>query len=255
MPMLRVARVRTVIAATLVLFAMVAGSAVSAADIKVLSSNPVKEPLLALATAFETSSGHKVVVGFGGTDALARRVSDGEAVDVVIVSNESIDRLIAAGKLASGSRADLAKVGVGIALRAGLPKPDVSSAEAVKQAVLAAKSVAYSSGPSGYYIVEMLRRMGIADQIKDKVKQPASGVQVGEMVARGEADLGFQQVTELVHVKGIDYLGPLPPEIQNITVYSAGLHGTASDAAKAFVRFITAPDAASVIRKSGMEPG
>ena len=123
--------------------------------------------------------------------------------------------------------------------------------------VLAAKSVAYSSGPSGFYLADLFKRMGIAEQIKDKVKQTPSGVQVGEVVARGEADLGFQQVSELLHLKGIQYLGPLPADIQHITVFSAGLHSAAPepDAAKALVRFLTAPEAGPIIRKTGMEPG
>jgi len=122
--------------------------------------------------------------------------------------------------------------------------------------VLAAKSVAYSSGPSGFYLADLFRNMGIAEQIKDKVKQTPSGVQVGEVVARGEAELGFQQVSELLHLKGIRYLGPLPAEIQHVTVFSAGLHIAAPspDPAKALVRFLTAPEAAGSIERSGMEP-
>ena len=142
-------------------------------------------------------------------------------------------------------------------MRTGLSKPDIASAEAVKRAVLAANSVAYSSGPSGFYVADLFKKMGISDQIQHKVRQPRSGVQVGELVARGEADLGFQQISELLHVKGIDYLGPLPPEIQHITVYSTGLHtaAPAPEAAKALVKFLTAPGATPAIKKIGMEPG
>ena len=159
--------------------------------------------------------------------------------------------------MVAGSRADIAKSGVGIALRTGLPKPDISSAEAVKLgAVLAATSVAYSTGPSGFYIADLFKKMGITDQIKDKVRQPASGAPLGELVAHGEADLGFEQISNLLHVKGIDYLGPLPPEIQNITIYSAGVHAQAPapDAARALVKFLTAPEAGPIIKKIGMEP-
>lgn len=178
-------------------------------------------------------------------------------VDVVIVGGANIDQLIKEGKLVVGSRMDFAKSGVGIAVRAGLPKPDISSAEAVKKAVLEAKSVAYSSGPSGLYIAELLSRMGIAEQVKHKLKLPPSNVLVGEVLARGEADLGFQQVSDLLHVKGIVYVGPLPAAIQNITVYAAGLHTTApaSKAAKALVKFLTASEARPVIMKAGMDPG
>jgi molybdate transport system substrate-binding protein len=237
--------------------AMIGIDAAHAAEVKVMAANAVKEAYLELASAFERSSGHKVTTIWGGTEGVAKRIGSSEVVDIVIIAAPNIDTLILEGKLVSGSRADFAKSGVGIAVRTGLPKPDISSGEAVKRAVLAANSVAYSSGPSGFYIADLFKKMGITDQIKDKVKQPASGVQVGELVARGEADLGFQQISELLHVKGIDYLGPLPAEIQNVTVYSAGLHAAAPapDAAKALVKFLTAPEAGPIIKKTGMEPG
>lgn len=244
--------------ATFVSAAMVIGvSPTQAAEIKVIASNAIKEAYLDLIPAFEKASGHKVTTIWGGTESVAKRISGGEVVDIVIIAAPNIDRLILEGKLVAGSRADFAKSGVGIAVRTGLPKPDISSGEAVKTAVLAAKSVAYSSGPSGFYIAELFKKMGIADQIKDKVKQPASGVQIGELMALGEADLGFQQVSELLHVKGIDYLGPLPADIQNITVFSAGLHtaAPAAEAAKALVKFLTAPEAGPIIKTTGMEPG
>jgi molybdate transport system substrate-binding protein len=228
-----------------------------AAEVKVMAANAVKGAFLELATAFEKSSGHKVTTVWGGTEGVAKRISDGEVVDVVLIAAPNIDKLIQTGKLMAGSRVDFAKSGVGVAVRSGLPTPDISSSEALKKAVLSAKSVAYSSGPSGFYIADLFKKMGIADQIKDKVKQPPSGVQVGEMVARGDADLGFQQISELLHVKGIDYLGPLSADIQNITVYSTGLHSAApsSDAAKALVKFLTAPAVGPILKKIGMEPG
>lgn len=178
-------------------------------------------------------------------------------VDIVLIAAPNIDSLISEGRLVAGSRADVAKSGIGVAVRTGLPKPDISSGEAVKKAVLAAKSVAYSSGPSGFYLADLFKKMGIAEQIRDKVKQTPSGIQVGEVVARGEADLGFQQVSELLHVKGIDYLGPLPADIQHITVFSVGLHTAAAapDAAKALVKFLIGSEAGPIIRKIGMEPG
>jgi len=242
-----------IVAATLVIGA----SAAHAAEIRVMAVNAVKAAHVELVSAFEQSSGHKVTTLWGGTEAITQRIGDGDVVDVVIIAAPNIDKLILAGKLVAGSRADVAKSGIGVAVRSGLPKPDISSGEAVRKAVLAANSVAYSSGPSGFYLADLFRKMGIAEQIRDKVKQPASGVQVGELVARGEADLGFQQVSELTHVKGIDYLGPLPADIQSITVFSAGLHtaAPAPEAAKALVKFLTAPEAGSSIRKMGMEPG
>jgi molybdate transport system substrate-binding protein len=172
-----------------------------------------------------------------------------------MIAAPDIDKLIVDGKLASGSRVDFAKSGVGIAVRAGLPKPDISSSDAVKKAVLAAKAVAYSSGPSGYYVAELFEKLGIAEQMKDRIKQPASGVQISDLLARSEADLGFQQVSKLLNRTGIDYIGPLPPDIQNITTYAAAMHPAAPEGAKALVKFLTSPSAAQVIRKIGMEPG
>jgi molybdate transport system substrate-binding protein len=249
---------KSMVSGLLVSVAMAIGaSATQAAEIKVIAANAIKEAYLELVPAFEKASGHNVTTIWGGTEGVAKRIRDGEVVDIVIIAAPNIDRLILEGKLVAGSRADFAKSGVGIAVRAGLPKPDISSGDAVKRAVLAAESVAYSSGPSGFYLADMFKKMGITDQIKDKVKQPASGVQVSELMARGEADLGFQQVSELLHAKGIDYLGPLPADIQNITAFSAGLHtaAPAPEAAKALVRFLTAPEAGPTIKTTGMEPG
>lgn len=236
---------------------MISTTTAHAAEIKLIASNAMKEIVLDLMPGFERSTGHKVTAIWGGTEAITKRISSGEPVDIVLIAAPNIDKLIAEGRLVEGSRADVAKSGVGVAVRAGLPKPDISSGEAVKSAVLAANSVAYSSGPSGYYLADLFMKMGITDQIKEKVKQTPSGVQVGELVARGEAELGFQQVSELLHIKGIHYLGPLPPEIQHTTVFSAGLHTAAAapEVAKALVKFLTGPEAAPVIRKSGMEPG
>jgi len=149
-----------------------------AAEIKVIASAAVKEVVLDLLPAFEKSRGHKVTTIWAGTEAITKRISGGEVVDIVLIAAPNIDKLISEGRLVAGSRADVAKSGIGVAVRAGLPKPDISSGEAVKKAVLAAKSVAYSSGPSGSYLADLFKKMGIADQIKDKVKQTPSGVQV-----------------------------------------------------------------------------
>lgn len=237
-------------------FSMALGLA-QAAEVRVASSGAVKEAYVELVANFERTTGHKVLTTWGGTESVTKRVRDGEVFDLVIISALNIDRLVGEGKLVTGSRIDVAKSGVGVAVRDGLAKPDVSSSEGLKKAVLDAKSVAYSSGPSGFYLVDLFKKMGISDQIKDKVKQTPSGVQVGDLLARGEADLGFQQVSELVHVKGIQYIGPLPADIQHTTTFSVGLHAKAPepDAAKALVNALTASEAAAVIRKAGMEPG
>ena len=227
-----------------------------AAEIKVIASNAVKGSVQDVTSRFEKTSGNKVVMTWGGTEAITKRVSGGDVFDVVIIAAPNIDRLMAEGKIVRRSRTDFAKSGIGVAIRTGLPRPDISTAGSVKQAVLEANSVAYSSGPSGFYLTDLFKRLGIADQIKDKVNQPASGVQVADLLARGEADLGFQQISELIHAKNIDYLGPLPNEIQNVTVWSAGLHSAAlaPDAAKAFMKSLSAPESASIIKKTGMDP-
>lgn len=235
---------------------VMAMSLAQAAEIKVIASNAVKGSVQDVTSRFEKTSGHKVVITWGGTEAITKRVSGGDVFDVVIIAAPNINKLMEEGKIVRGSRTDFAKSGIGVAIRTGLPRPDISTAGSVKQAVLKANSVAYSSGPSGFYLTDLFKRLGIADQIKDKVKQPASGVQVADLLARGEADLGFQQISELIHAKNIDYLGPLPNEIQNVTVWSAGLHSStlAPDAAKAFMKLLSAPESASIIKKTGMDP-
>lgn len=228
--------------------------AVHAAEITVLAANAVKDAYIDVVAAFEAATGHKVTTRWGGSVGLAKRAASGEVFDVLIISAPDIDRLISEGKLARGSRADLATSAIGVAVRSGAPKPDISSANAVRQAVLDARSVAYSSGPSGFYLVELFQRMGIAEQIKGKVIQPPSGSQMAELLARGEADLAFQQVSELIHAKGIVYLGLLPPEIQHTTLWSASLHAAApaADAAKAFIDFFESAQARAMIVRSGL---
>jgi molybdate transport system substrate-binding protein len=226
-------------------------------EIKVMASNGFKDAYLELVPQFEQASRHKVVTSFAGSADIMKRMQAGESTDLVILAADSVDELIKLGKVVHGSRVDLAKSGVGVAVRAGAPKPDISSGDALKQALLAAKSIGYSSGPSGAYLVNMFQRMEIADELKPKIKQTPPGVAVGDLIARGEVEIGFQQVSELLSVKGIDFVGPLPPDIQHITVFSAGLHVSAKapGAAKALVQFLTSPAAVPVIRKKGMEPG
>ena len=232
-------------------------SMAQAAEIKVMTSQATKEAYLELVPQFEKATEHKVTTIWAGTVDLRKRMTAGETADLVIGSAALIDELIAAGKIMPGSRVDIAKSGVGVAVRAGLPKPDISSGDALKKAMLAAKSIAYSTGPSGVYIAGLFQKMGIVDEIKSKIVQVKPGQPVGEAIARGEADIGFQQVSELLPVKGIDYIGPLSADIQKITVFSGGIHSGAKevDAAKALVKFLTAPAAVPVIKKTGMEPG
>jgi molybdate transport system substrate-binding protein len=228
----------------------------AAADLKVGAPNAVKESIVEIAARFERETGHRVVFSWGGSESISRRVSEGEAFDVVVNTGPGVDRLAADGRLAAGSRTDFARSAVGVAVRAGLPRPDVSSVDGLRQALLSARSVAISSGASGRYLEQLFERLGVAEVVRGKLRQPPSGAQIGELLARGEADLGFQQVTELLHAKGIDYLGPLPAEVQNHTVWSAGLHVATpqADAARAFMKALAAPGSVPALRSTGLEP-
>jgi molybdate transport system substrate-binding protein len=234
---------------------LIAGMA-QAAEIKVMSSAATKAAYLELVPEFERTSGHTVTTIFPPSVQMIARLKQGEVVDLVIMAARSIDELVGAGKIVAGSRVDLARSGIGVAVRAGAPKPDIGSAEALKRALLSAASVAYSSGPSGVYLADLFRRMGIDEALKGRIRQ-VQGEPVGAVVARGDAEIGFQQVSELLPVAGIDFLGGLPADIQHVTVFSAGLHVDASepDAARALVTFLISPAGAAVIRKSGMDAG
>jgi molybdate transport system substrate-binding protein len=231
-------------------------SLAQAAEIKLLASSAIKFAYFELIPQFETATGHKVTAAWSSTPDIQKRIAGGEAADLVILGHSGTQELIKQGKLA-GARVDFAKSGVGVAVRAGAPKPDISSADAVKKAVLAAKSVAYSAGASGIYLVGMFQKMGIAEEVKSKIATVKPGEPVGDVVARGDAEIGFQQVSEPIPVKGIQYLGPLPAEIQNITVFAGGVHTGAkeADAATALLKFLTAPAARATLEKHGLEPG
>lgn len=247
-------KLRCLVAATASLFL---SDAASAAEINVLAVGATKEAYVELVPNFEKSSGHKVVTTWTGSANIKKQIAAGEVYDVVIVGAPDIDAFIKQGKVVPGSRVDLMKSGVGVGVRAGAPKPDISSSEALKKSVLAAKSIGYSTGPSGVYMVALFERMGIADQVKPKLKQVPSGERIGTFITSGAAEIGFQQISELIHAPGVDYLGPLPPDVQKITVYSAGIHSGAKqpEAAKELVKALTGPVAAPVIKKHGMEPG
>ena len=224
-------------------------------EIGVLSTVACKDAYLALLPGFERATGHKVVTQWVPTVEVLRRIKGGEAVDLVLMAAAGIDELTGAGKIVSGSATPFVKSGIGIAARAGAPVPDVSSVEAFKRTLLAAGSIAYSTGPSGNYLAGLFERIGIAAGIKAKT-QIMQGIPVGDVVARGDAEIGFQQIPELLPVKGIQYLGPLPPEIQYRTVFAAGLHVSAkqAQAAQAWVKFLKTPEAAALYKKFGMEP-
>lgn len=237
--------------------ALAVSNLAAAAEIKVLSTQATEDAYKQLVPQFEKASGHKVTTVFTGTLDANKRLAAGESYDVVIMSSTSIDEHLKSGKVAAGSRVDLAKSGVGVAVKAGAKKPDIKTVDALKKTLLDAKSVGYSTGPSGNYMISLFEKLGIADAMKPKLKQTPTGVFVGTIIANGEVDIGFQQVSELSHFKGVDYVGPLPAEVQKFTVFSSGVIADSKQAepAKALQKFISAPAAASAYKKQGMEPG
>ena len=224
-----------------------------------ISSMATRQVLAELTTAFSERSGHTVAIeSVGGVDA-AKRVQAGESFDVVILASDAIDKLILAGAIVRGSRVDLVRSGVAVAVRAGDPSPDITSEEAVKRAVLSAKSISYSAGPSGVALAKLFERWGIAENIKSRMVQAPPGVPVGTLVASGEVALGFQQLSELLHVDGITVVGPLPATIQITTIFSAGVPvqrntDTARSAVvKSMLDYMASVDAVAAKRRQGME--
>jgi molybdate transport system substrate-binding protein len=237
--------------------ALLASGSAKAVEIKVLSTQAPERAYRELVPQFEAASGHKITTSFTGTLDLQRRVASGEMYDLLILAGPALDDLIKAGKVVAGTRVDVAKSGVGAAVPKGAPKPDLGTVEALKKTLVAAKSIGYSTGPSGVYLIGLFQRLGLADVVTPKLKQTPSGVFVAEIVARREVEIGFQQVSEFMFAPGVDYVGPLPAEVQEVTVFSAGIQVGAkeAEAAKAWVRFLAAPAAAPVYRKMGLEPG
>jgi molybdate transport system substrate-binding protein len=246
---------------TFIAFAAVAGALLfcdvaNAAEIKVLSTQATEEAYRELVAQFEKTSGHKVATVFTGTLDVQKRLAAGETYDLVIMAAPAIDEQIKLGKVVAGSRADLAKSGVGAGVKAGAPKPDIGTVDALKKTLLAAKTIGYSTGPSGVYIVGMFEKVGVAAEVKPKLRQTPTGVFVGSIVADGTAEIGFQQISEMSQFPGVDYVGPLPAPVQQFTMFSAGTHTAAKEAAatSALVKFLTAPAAAPSYTKRGLEP-
>jgi len=242
-----------------VLALAVAGMApATAAEIKVLSAGAYKSVVVAIEPEFEKQTGHKLVIDNDTVGALAKRIEGGEAFDVVIVSPAAVDDLVKKGKAAGGTRQVLARVGIGVMVKEGAPKPDISTVDAFKKAVLDAKSVAYidpaSGGSSGIYLANLFEKLGIANAVKPKAKLKQGGY-VADLIVSGEAELGIHQISEILPAKGVTLVGPLPAEIQNYTTYAAGLSANARDAgaAKALIQALAGSMAAPVLKAKGME--
>jgi len=224
--------------------------------IKGISSMATRQLLAGLSAAYQQRSGCVVEIeAVGGVDA-ARRVQAGEAFDVVFLASDAIDKLIAAGRIVAGSKVDLVDSGVAAAVKAGAPKADIASEDALRRAVLAAPSIGYSTGPSGVALVQLFERWGIGAEIRERLVQAPAGVPVGSMVARGEVALGFQQLAELIHLEGIDVIGPLPDGIQIITTFSGGVCTASSqaEAVRQMLEFMASGEATEAKRRNGMEP-
>lgn len=231
-------------------------------DVAVLATTAMKTSFDELAAQFERASGHHLALTFGPSLQLEKRLGEGEVADVAIVSAAGIDDLVARGHIARGSVTAIAGSALGVAVPRGTPKPDLSSAEAFKRALLAAKSVAVSKpvggGQSGVHMAKVFERLGIAEQMAAKAKYGAGGPSglVGLIIERGEADIGVQQIAELLAVPGIDFVGPLPTELQSVTPFVAAVPSAAqnADAGRALIAFLTSPEAKRVIKAKGLEP-
>ena len=225
------------------------------AEIRVMLTAAFKSAYLDLVPDFERQTGHTVDSIWVSTVDIMKRLKSGEAADAVIASASAIDSLIGERLVAQGGRVDLATCGIALAVRAGAPRPDISSGDALRRAMLEAKSIAYSTGPSGVYLARLFERMGIAGEIASKMKQ-VQGEPTGALVARGETEIAFQQMSELLPVDGIDIVGPLSADVQETTVFSAGVLAAASEreAAEALLAFLAAPAAAPAITRWGMQP-
>lgn len=215
-----------------------------------------RQVLAELASAWEQRSGAAVEIeSVGGVDA-AKRVQAGEAFDGVILASDAIDKLAAGGHVVAGSKVDLVRSGVALAVRAGASQPDITTEAALRTAVLAAPTIGYSTGPSGVALIKLFERWGIAAEVAQRTVQAPPGVPVGSLVAKGEIALGFQQLSELMHLDGIDVVGPLPGSVQITTIFSGAACATSpnADAVRRMLAFMASPDAAEAKHRNGMEP-
>jgi molybdate transport system substrate-binding protein len=255
---------RIAIAGFALMATMHAGGRADAADIKVLSSGSMKAALSRLLSDYQTSSGNTATIEYGPAGAIVGRIQKDEAADVVIVSRSQLQKLASNSNVVQGSLVDIAGIALGVAVRKGAPKPDISNVEAFKRALLSARSIGYrdpaTGSTSGIYTASLLERLGLAQDLKPKLHLDRSEGDVPENVflgvANGAVDMQIGQITEIVIAPGVDLAGPLPSEIQNTTVMTAGIVTTsqAPAAAKAFVSFMSSPSAAGVLKASGFQP-
>jgi molybdate transport system substrate-binding protein len=233
------------------------------AELALLSTTALKTTIDALTPQIERASGKKLAASYAPSTQVAKRVAEGEAADVAIATGAGIDELIEQGRIIAGTRIDVARSAIGVAVRANARKPDISSVEAFQQALLAAKSIGMSNpvggGASGIHLWSVFERLGIAQALKPKTIFGPGGPAglVGLYLLRGEVEIGLQQMPELMAVPGIDIVGPVPGELQSITVFAAGIPTNANDAeaGRALAKFLTTPAAMAVIKAKGMQPG
>ena len=234
--------------------------AADAAEITVLSSIGLQSVLEDLAPKFENSSGHKLTLTFGLAGPFAKRVQDGEAVDILAVPRGFIDGLVKANRLEPNSETNLANSSVGVAVRKGAPKPDISTPEALKRALVAARSISYTNpafgGASGLHFAKVIERLGIVEEMKAKTKFPPQGGFTARLLASGEADLAVQQIGELISFPDVELLGPLPGELQGITTMTVAIPSAARqpEAAMALIKYLQSPEATAVMKTKGLDP-
>jgi molybdate transport system substrate-binding protein len=225
-------------------------------EIDLLSTLALRGVLMAIADDFRAATGFTIAATYKSTNAALGLIAEGKRADATIVTREAIDRLVRDDIIRTDSTADVARAGVGIAVRAGAPKPDISTLAAFKDALIAAKSIAFSrQGASGIHFAEVIERLGIADEIRRKAK--IVDTYVGELAARGEVEIAVQQISELLPVPGIDVVGPLPDEVQKISVFAAGVFRVAKNlrGAEQLVAYLADPALAAIKRSQGLEPG
>jgi molybdate transport system substrate-binding protein len=234
------------------------GFVVEAAEIRIIAADPLTTLFNELGPQFERQTGHKLVLQFDVVPVIKRKIEAGHSFDLAISTLAGINDLINADKIVASTRADFAYSGIGVAVRAGARKPDLSSVDTFKRALLDARSVAYSpEGPTGIHLASVLQRLGIAEEMKAKTKLQEGGARVARAVADGEAELGFTAMSTILLARGAEVAGPFPAELQSYVVFTAGIGTGAKEAgaAKALMTFITGPEAAPVIKAKGLEPG